>query len=177
MSGASITANTIPASAINGGINVVLSSDTMSARTATQIGYTIKSTTLLNAIGGPGANDYVAKITGLGPIGSVWIVNAGIQFAPDFKKVDLYQWFVQRQSTFDAGQSGLNAAINVTGGYRGYQAASSNVVEFFIWESSTGVYTVPDSTGSTLILGFYSNTFGANQNSLSGVSLSATRIA
>ena len=39
MSGASITANTIPSSAISGGISVSLPTTTMTARTATQIGY------------------------------------------------------------------------------------------------------------------------------------------
>jgi predicted nucleic acid-binding Zn-ribbon protein len=172
MSGASITANTIPASAINGGISVSLpTTGTMTARTSSQIGYTITSTTLLATTGGA-----VAQISGLSPIGSVWIVNAAIQFGNEVKKLDEYQWFVQQGSTVNNGQNRLSDAGNVIGRFYGYQS-TSNAIDFYVWDGATGVYTVPNSTGSTLTLCFNSNTGGANLNALQAVSLSATRIA
>jgi hypothetical protein len=76
MSGESITANTIPTSAIVGGGGVVLPTTTMTARTETQIGYQ-KSTTKATGTITSNSDTQFGTIT-LSPIGSVWILQAGI---------------------------------------------------------------------------------------------------
>ena len=72
MSGANITANTIPSSAISGGISVSLPTTTMAALTATQIGYTQTSTTGIGSYGPGGAT--ITSLTLNGPVGSVWLL-------------------------------------------------------------------------------------------------------
>ena len=80
MSGASITANTIPASAINGGISVSLPTTTMTARTATQIGYQLSVKNTSNPTLTMSSDNQLCTLT-LSPVGSVWIVTGGFTFS------------------------------------------------------------------------------------------------
>ena len=73
MSGANITAGTIPSNAISGGLSVSLPTTTMTTRTATQIGYTQTSTTA--SISYPNGTHTLTSITLNGPVGSVWITS------------------------------------------------------------------------------------------------------
>jgi hypothetical protein len=82
MSGANIAAGTIPSSAISGGISVSLPTTTMTTRIATEIGYTQSvywiapnSSKIINT----GFGDILTTLTLNGPVGSVWLVNAGIR--------------------------------------------------------------------------------------------------
>jgi len=81
MSGANITANTIPSSAINGGLSVSLpTTGTVPTPTSSQIGYT-QTGSISSAIVSASyviphdANNYLSSIILNGPVGSVWIVS------------------------------------------------------------------------------------------------------
>ena len=57
---------------------------------------------------------------------------------------------------------------NVIGVVKGYQSTSA-VINQIVWDSASNVYTVPNTTGGTLTMGFLSGTSGANQNNLESV--------
>ena len=79
MSGANITAGTIPPSAISGGISVSLPTTTMTTRIATEIGYTQTVYWTTGKILNQGFGDVLTTLTLNGPVGSVWLVNCGIR--------------------------------------------------------------------------------------------------
>jgi hypothetical protein len=112
---------------------------------------------------------------GFDSFGSVWIVYAAYQFGNSVEKLDAYQWFVQPgpPASWSHNLNSLSDSNNIMGGFRGYQS-TSNVIQYYGWETTTGVYTVPNSTGSSITLGINMN---SNRNTLQSVCLSATRIA
>ena len=77
MSGANITSNTIPSSAISGGISVSLPTTTMSATLNTQVGYMQTSTSGAGTYSG---SNTVTSLTLNGPVGSVWLVFVWVNY-------------------------------------------------------------------------------------------------
>jgi hypothetical protein len=113
MSGASITTSTIPTSAIVGGGGVVLPTTTMTARTETQIGYQKKLIISSGSYPALGGNAYTFGSFELSPIGSVWIVNAEINFNGGTNSTQLAYctWGVRAYSSGNNFNGGLGTLV------------------------------------------------------------------
>jgi hypothetical protein len=173
MSGASITANTIPTSAINGGISVSLPTTTMTARTSTQIGYQISQTF------GENCGNYDAKthasIT-LTPAGSVWIVAFQANFLSNNNNLQMIELNAQENSgSWESGkyQPGNHICGFIDFGSAGGGANIANITYAKSFAISN-VYVV-STTNQSIKLGSRCGTTGSGF-SISG-NFRATRIA
>jgi hypothetical protein len=166
MSGANIAAGTIPSSAISGGISVSLPTTTMSALTATQIGFTQTGTFNSGMTINNGAGGTIGTLTLNGPVGSVWLVNAYIQNTSCGNGLS---WACQLGSQNGAntyGPNGWPIHSSICGTY--HKCSSLQV-------SSSGVAVISSATyGNLLVLGAYAE--GSNLNIHTGL-IRATRIA
>ena len=170
MSGASITANTIPSSSINGGISVSLPTTTMATRTSTQIGYQL---TASFPYGNSSPNSLLCSIQ-LSPIGSVWIVQMQIEFSSNTTSTNLtdFHWGVTSDSS---------ASWSLGGGNRlpGLYNYMNQMVQIHNNQNGsivgrTGVHVVAANT-TYINLGHYIN-YSNNVTKVGGI-LIATRIA
>ena len=175
MSGASITANTIPPAAINGGINVSLPTTSMTARTATQVGYQIFQNQIPSAMwqnNACNATVPITNVTGLSPTGSVWI----IQYNIDFWGSGLNNVYRVQHGALNGTallSNGGNYITNCIGGvYNANSGPSFNNNSCWI---ASGVI-VSDATHTVTVSCYLQGTTGGNYKAQSAY-LTATRIA
>ena len=179
MSGASITASTIPASAIVGGVggSSALPTDTMTTRTATQIGYQITTN-----IGGNINANYTSYTLGnltLSPVGSIWVVSYQINFTNSNSNMTYIEMNCQVGTTWETGSHKYNAGAHVCGlvDFSGLGNGSILLGNYSYPKSYEGsnVYVV-GASGQNLCFGIRCSTNTGGNISTTGV-LTATRIA
>ena len=166
----SITANTIPSSAINGGISVSLPSTTMAARTSTQIGYTISKS---------GTNTFAPYTWAnfcshnFSPAGSIWIINGSVGCTAGVAVKTFW-------TTFSQVASGVTTVNYQTGIANNMLALTTGTFDMGRYYLTAGgpllhVFTVPSTTDTTLVFGAQ---FEATSGSLTcPFTWTATRIA
>jgi hypothetical protein len=169
MSGASITANTIPSSAINGGISVSLPTTTMTTRTATQVGYQLTTNVNTLYVGVNYANTMAAiqTLSGLSPVGSVWIVQYSIDFyCTQATSVNKIVHGMQLGTNLCT----VNGAFQQTNGYMMYVNGAQGE-----WGAYGMSVFVADSTGKITVSGGVWG--GAGTYNIQSSVMTATRIA
>jgi hypothetical protein len=166
MSGANITASTIPSSAINGGLSVALpTTGTVSLTSNSQIGYSQKVTSTATTSFNSASAYTLAYLTLNGPVGSVWLVFSQTQFTNPCSQGG--SWVLQQGSSSwqpnnnNFGQSFVVSGHTVTA-YLPYQVSNSTVV------------TVSAGNGNIINLGCYLDGSGTSHYY---TSITATRIA
>ena len=151
-----------------------LSSDTMSARTSTQIGYQVSTTTCFKTTteSFTSVSLQLATLSGLTPTGSVWIVEVVVQ-QNITQNVKDYYIEVQEGTTYVAN-SGIINGINIITINQPFVNGQSVVKERNRTDSASAVFVV--SSGNTvgkICLGGYFT----QQTGIGGILLRATRIA
>ena len=149
MSGANMASNSIPASAINGGVGgSALSSADQTARSATQIGYQLSYTGTYNLSQGSGF--ITLKTLTLSPQNSVWILNGYQTCSTQINNFDWKFYGFSTGSSFNYQAplpNGAGSAGNANSG-----ASTHNAVEgiygFGLGFPVCCVYTVPTSSQS-----------------------------
>jgi hypothetical protein len=154
---------------------VLLSSTQIGTLTSTQIGYRISTTTCLKTTTETftGAHK-LAEISGLTPIGSVWIVEASVQQGQN-NGLLAYYIEVQEGGTYTANLGNINGVniITMNQNYVGQQKQWL-VAQRGTINSSSAVYVVSsNNTTNKLVLG---GSF-TQTTSIMGILLRATRIA
>ena len=162
MSGANITANTIPTSAISGGISVSLPTTTMATRAATEVGYQQSVTSNASATISTGVGYHIAGLTLNGPTGSVWLIYG----ASEFSTSSSFAYSVNaRQTTWSgAGTYANNTCIC------GFGKLNDDRVQIF------GIYTISGTDGNKISLGMYGKSSSPSAVHVYSI-LTATRIA
>jgi hypothetical protein len=152
---------------------VALSPDTMTTRTSTQIGYQISTTTCLKTPTDTFTGVVkLAELSGLSPIGSVWIVEASVQQKAD---QNLLNYFIEVQEggTYTSNSGNING-VNIITINHSYNTTQTAVKEKNTIDSASTVYVVSSAnTTNKLVLGGY---FTATTG-IAGISFKATRIA
>jgi hypothetical protein len=151
---------------------VSLSSNQIGTLTSTQIGYRISTTTSLKAPSDHfnGAHK-LAELEGLAPIGSVWIVEAGVQQGVN-AGFATYYIEVQEGGTYTAASGNINASIITI--HHPYLTGQSIVRQRNTINSASAVYVVSSTnTSGKLCLG---GSF-VGTTTIQGLYLRATRIA
>jgi hypothetical protein len=147
-----------------------LSSDTMTTRTSTQIGYQVSTTTLLKT-DTITSTVKLAELSGLSPIGSVWIVEAVVQQTNSTTLLPYYIE-VQEGATYTAN-SGIINGTNIITINRNYNSGQTAVKQKYTTDSTSAVYVVSgnNTSGKLSLGGSFSSVI------ISGILLKATRIA
>jgi len=158
-----------------------LSTDVMTTRTSTQVGYQISTTTCLKTTtNASGVNTYteftgvvkLAELSGLTPVGSVWIVEAVVQ-QNSVQNLKDYFIEVQEGGTYTSNSGNING-VNIITMSHSYVNGQNTVKEKGTVDSASAVYVVSSlNTTNKLSLG---GSFGVT-TSISGILLKATRIA
>jgi hypothetical protein len=168
MSGSNITANTIPSSAINGGISVSLPTTTMATRAATEVGYSqsVIRNSGFTALNGNQGNT-ITSLTLNGPAGSVWIIWGSIEFLSNNVAFG-YIWGLAKGDTNWSANG--NLSTNMISGYR---EESMNTKPRQL--TTSVVYTLPSGANDKIItVGLYPYAAGVVP---SYAIITATRIA
>jgi hypothetical protein len=152
---------------------VALSADTMATRTATQIGYQISTTTCLKTPTDTFTGVVkLAELSGLTPVGSVWIVEAVVQ-QNSVQNLKDYFIEVQEGGTYTSNSGNING-VNIITINKSYNSTQTAVKEKNTIDSASTVYVVSSAnTTNKLVLGGY---FTATTG-IAGISFKATRIA
>jgi hypothetical protein len=152
---------------------VSLSADTMATRTSTQIGYQISTTTCLKTPTDTFTGVVkLAELSGLTPVGSVWIVETSVQQKAD---QNLLNYFIEVQEggTYTSNSGNING-VNIITINHSYNTTQTAVKGKNTIDSASTVYVVSSAnTTNKLVLGGY---FTATTG-IAGISFKATRIA
>ena len=156
-----------------------LSSSQIPTLTSTQIGYQISTTSCTKTTTETFTNVslQLATLTGLTPIGSVWIVEASVQQSSD---QNLLKYFIEVQAgdTYQAKSGAINVG-NIITIHRNYNPSQTAVKEKGTIDSASAVYVVSSTNtngtntdGIICLGGSFTQT-----TSIAGILLRATRIA
>ena len=164
MSGANITSNTIPSSAISGGISVSLqTTGTIPVPISNQIGYTQYASILNDTYTYPNGVNTITTLSLIGPVESVWVVHVGIYSEKLFTG---FSWGCLNGSMFNSNtykEEGWRLQNCICGAY------TINVPQI----QSSGINVIKNSTyGNLLVLGF-----NGNNVIIKNAFIRATRIA
>ena len=156
-----------------------LSSSSIPTLSSTQIGYQIstKACTKTTTETFTNVSLQLATLTGLTPIGSVWIVEASVQQSSD---QNLLKYFIEVQAgdTYQAKSGAINVG-NIITIHRNYNPSQTAVKEKGTIDSASAVYVVSSTNtngtntdGIICLGGSFTQT-----TSIAGILLRATRIA
>jgi hypothetical protein len=147
MSGANITANSILPSAISGGLTVSLPTTTMTtSKAATEVGYTQSALFNSGMTINQGVGGTIGTLTLNGPVGSVWIIFAGI--SNNSNGTNGISWCCNHGSVINSNTFGSNQLSGAICG--GYHKCSTMTV------CGSGVVVISSATyGNLIILGAY----------------------
>jgi len=175
----SFPANSIPSTCISGltTSSGLTSNDLPTVKASTQVGYQIGGffTAPSGVIKG---SKQLCSISGLTPIGSVWIIEMFQQQATNANYQNSYYIELQAGTTYanNSGNQGNGKNIMTI-----YRTANQTQQAIQIWQSTdsqTCVYVVPNDTGKSLVMGAYANSATtASGMQFASVFLQATRIA
>jgi len=155
---------------------VSLSSNTIPALTSTQIGYQVSTTTCLKATTDSFNNVVtLATLSGLTPVGSVWIVETSVQ-QNSTSNGNLLNYFIEVQegNTYASNSGNINGVNIITIGHGYNPSGQTAAKEKGTVDSGSAVYVVSskNTTGYLCLGGSFTST-----TSIAGILLRATRIA
>ena len=173
--------NSISASCISGlptSSSATLPTTTMSTLTSTQIGYQITSTTTPPSTSVIKGTHQLCTISGLTPVGSVWIIEVFQQQDTNANYQNTYYLEVRKGSTYANNSGHHHNGGNIMTLYRSF---NQSVASQQIWQhtdSQTCTYVVPDDAGKSIVLGVHANSgTSASGMQFKTIMLRATRIA
>ena len=150
----------------------------MSTLTSTQIGYQITSTTTPPSTSVIKGTHQLCTISGLTPIGSVWIIEVFQQQDTNANYQNTYYLEVRKGSTYVNNSGHHHNGGNIMTLYRSF---NQSVASQQIWQhtdSQTCTYVVPDESGKTIVMGVHANSASnASGMQFKSIMLRATRIA
>jgi hypothetical protein len=150
----------------------------MSTLTLTQIGYQITSTLTPPTTAVFKGAKQLCSITGLTPIGSVWIIEVFQQQDTNANYQNTYFIEVQKGTTYTNNQGHHYNGTNIMTLYRTFDQAVGSQQIWQHTDSQTCTYVVPNETGKSIVLGVHANSgTTASGMQFKSIMLRATRIA